>query len=150
MAMTIVDARVVCGGVDTHADFHVAAALDHLGGVLGIESFETTEAGYRRLLGWLESFGTLTRVGVEGTGSYGTGLAGSCMITISKWWRWIAPTGSCGTAAASRIRPMRSPQLVPRFRVKHRDDPSGATAQWNRCGCCWWRAARHVINESKP
>lgn len=73
--MTIVDARVVGGGVDTHADFHVAAALDHLGGVLGIESFETTEAGYRRLLGWLEGFGTLTRVGVEGTGSYGTGLA---------------------------------------------------------------------------
>lgn len=25
----------VTGGVDTHRDFHVAAALDHLGGVLG-------------------------------------------------------------------------------------------------------------------
>jgi len=73
--MTIVDARVVCGGVDTHADFHVAAALDHLGAVLGIESFETTEAGYRKLLEWLEGFGTVTRVGVEGTGSYGAGLA---------------------------------------------------------------------------
>jgi hypothetical protein len=47
--VTIVDARVVCGGVDTHADFHVAAVLDHLGGVLGVESFETTESGYRDL-----------------------------------------------------------------------------------------------------
>jgi transposase len=73
--MTIVDTRTVCGGVDTHLDFHVAAALDHIGGLLGIETFPTTEAGYSRLLGWLESFGTVTRVGVEGTGSYGTGLS---------------------------------------------------------------------------
>ena len=36
----------VTGGVDTHADFHVAAAVDHNGGVLGIESFPTNEAGY--------------------------------------------------------------------------------------------------------
>ena len=31
-------------------------------------------AGYEALLGWLESFGTLELVGVEGTGSYGAGL----------------------------------------------------------------------------
>ena len=72
--MTIVDTRVVGGGVDTHADFHVAAVLDHLGGVLGVEAFETTEAGYHELLEWLEGFGTVLRVGVEGTGSYGAGL----------------------------------------------------------------------------
>jgi transposase len=75
MAMTIVDTRVVCGGVDTHVDFHVAAVLNHIGGLLDVESFETTEAGYRKLLDWLESFGVVMRIGVEGTGSYGTGLA---------------------------------------------------------------------------
>ena len=42
MAMTIVDTRVVCGGVDTHVDFHVAAVLNHIGGLLDVESFETT------------------------------------------------------------------------------------------------------------
>jgi len=73
--MTIVDVRVVCGGVDTHLDFHVAAALDQIGGVLGIESFETSEVGYRALLEWLAGFGPVIRVGVEGTGSYGAGLA---------------------------------------------------------------------------
>src|SRR3990172_7095814 len=73
--MTMVDTCAVCGGVDTHLDFHVAACLDHIGGLLGIESFETTEAGYRKLLDWLGGFGTVVRVGVEGTGSYGTGLA---------------------------------------------------------------------------
>jgi transposase len=65
----------VTGGVDTHLEVHVAAAVDHLGGVLGTESFPTTAAGYRRLLDWLASFGPVHAVGVEGTGSYGSGLA---------------------------------------------------------------------------
>ena len=38
---------VVIGGVDTHADVHVAAACDQLGGVLGTAAFPTTPAGYR-------------------------------------------------------------------------------------------------------
>jgi transposase len=51
MTMTIVEAaRGVTGGVDTHLDVHVAAALDPLGTLLGSESFETTPAGYRSLL----------------------------------------------------------------------------------------------------
>ncbi len=65
----------VIGGVDTHADVHVAAALDQNGAVLGIESFRVNRAGYRRLVEWLTSFGPVIRVGVEGTGSYGVGLA---------------------------------------------------------------------------
>ncbi len=67
-------ARSITGGVDTHLDVHVAAALDERGALLGIESFSTTPRGYRALLGWLEGFGTLDLVGVEGTGSYGAGL----------------------------------------------------------------------------
>jgi transposase len=74
--MTIVEAdRPVTGGVDTHLDVHVAAALDGLGGVLGVESFATTTAGYHRLLEWMSSFGAVVRVGVEGTGAYGAGLS---------------------------------------------------------------------------
>jgi len=65
----------VTGGVDTHADFHVAAAVDVNGGVLGVESFPAEQAGFERLLGWLGGFGSVVRVGVEGTGSYGVGLA---------------------------------------------------------------------------
>ena len=70
-----VDARRVTGGVDTHKDLHVAAALDELGRLLGTCSFPTTRPGYRRLLRWLRSFGELDAVGVEGTGSWGAGLA---------------------------------------------------------------------------
>jgi len=76
MAMTIVEKRAVTitGGVDTHADVHVAAALGPVGGLLGTESFATTPAGYASLLAWLEGFGAVALVGIEGTGSYGAGV----------------------------------------------------------------------------
>src|SRR5215204_7163894 len=75
MAMTIVETRPITGGVDTHLDVHVAAALDANGGVLGIESFSTTSDGFAQLHCWLCGFGSLERIGVEGTGAYGAGLA---------------------------------------------------------------------------
>jgi transposase len=76
MAMTIVDTpRPIAGGVDTHLDRHVAAALDANGGVLGVESFATTTAGFVALHSWLCAFGSPAQVGVEGTGAYGAGLS---------------------------------------------------------------------------
>jgi transposase len=65
----------VTGGVDTHADSHVAAAIDHNGGVLGVETFPADPGGFEDLAGWLAGFGPVERVGVEGTGSWGVGLA---------------------------------------------------------------------------
>src|SRR6266702_4385461 len=73
--MTIVETRAITGGVDTHADVHVAAALDPIGGLLGVQEFPATPAGYGQLLGWLGGFGTVCLAGIEGTGSYGAGLA---------------------------------------------------------------------------
>ena len=69
--MTIVKTRAITGGVDTHADVHVAAALDPIGGLLGVQEFPATAAGYAGLLSWLGGFGTVALVGIEGTGSYG-------------------------------------------------------------------------------
>ena len=74
--MAIVEVtRPVTGGVDTHLDTHVAAVLDGTGGVLGVESFPTTPAGFTELHDWMIRFGDIERVGVEGTGAYGAGLA---------------------------------------------------------------------------
>jgi transposase len=73
--MTIVKTRAITGGVDTHAGVRVAAALDPVGGLLGVREFPVTPAGYGRLLDWLGGFGTVCLVGIEGTGSYGAGLA---------------------------------------------------------------------------
>jgi transposase len=62
-------------GVDTHLEFHVAVAVDHLGRRLGESSVPTTTKGYERLLRWAEGFGPVRCAGVEGTSSYGAGLA---------------------------------------------------------------------------
>ncbi len=75
MTTMVEDTRVITGGVDTHADVHVAAALDSVGGLLGVREFPATAAGYASLLSWLRSLGNLALAGVEGTGSYGAGLA---------------------------------------------------------------------------
>jgi transposase len=67
--------REVIGGVDTHGRTHHAAALNAATGkLLGDQEFPATAEGYRELLAWLRSFGSVAKVGIEGTGSYGAGL----------------------------------------------------------------------------
>jgi transposase len=65
----------VAGGVDTHQDTHTAAVIDLVGRVLGTQQFPATATGYAALLAWMRGFGQRLRVGVEGTGAYGAGLA---------------------------------------------------------------------------
>jgi transposase len=76
MATTADDlnAHVVLG-VDTHGQTHHAAVTDRLGRHLDDAEFPVTAAGYRRLLAWARRHGNAGSAGVEGTGSYGTGLA---------------------------------------------------------------------------
>src|SRR5258708_2495694 len=104
MALTVVEPRAITGGVDTHADVHVAAALAPVGGLLGVQEFPVTPAGYARLLGWLGGFGTVALVGIEGTGSYGAGLA-----------RYITPPGRPGVEGdrSDRPDPRRPGQSYP-------------------------------------
>ena len=51
----------VVGGVDTHKDLHVAAVVDQNNRILGSEFFATTRQGYRQMLAWMASFGTVKR-----------------------------------------------------------------------------------------
>jgi transposase len=62
-------------GVDTHKDLHVAAARDQLGRRLGTTMAPATSGGYAELLAWAHALGEVQAWGVEGTGSYGAGLA---------------------------------------------------------------------------
>ncbi len=96
-------------GVDTHADIHVAAALDQLGRLLGTHAAPTTPAGYAALVGWAEQFGTVVQVGIEGTGSYGAGLA-----------RWLRARGQ---VVVEVERPKRQPR-----RRRGKSDPIDAEA----------------------
>ncbi|HEX5587866.1 MAG TPA: IS110 family transposase [Acidimicrobiia bacterium] len=73
---TIADpTRGVILGVDTHEEFHVGVVIDGLGRVQATTSIPTTTAGYRQLVCWARRHGELTVAGIEGTGSYGAGVA---------------------------------------------------------------------------
>lgn len=65
----------VIGGVDTHKRTHYAAAIDEHGRLLGDREFVASDQGYRDLLAWLRSHGTLSGIGVESTGSFGATLS---------------------------------------------------------------------------
>ena len=62
-------------GVDTHKDQHVAVAIDVLGVRLGERHVPVTTCGYEELERWSRSLGAVHSFGIEGTGSYGAGVA---------------------------------------------------------------------------
>ena len=101
--------RPVTGGVDTHGKTHHAAVVDQTGRVLGDRQFPATAAGYQALLAWLRTLGRVVKVGIEGTGSYGAGLA-----------RYLA---SQGIALVEVDRPDRKTR-----RNKGKSDPIDALA----------------------
>jgi transposase len=68
--------RKVAIGVDTHKHTHVAVALDELGGRLGELTVPADSGGYVQLERWGVGFGRILAFGIEGTGSYGAGVAG--------------------------------------------------------------------------
>jgi hypothetical protein len=134
MTVTIVETRAVTGGVDTHAGSHVAAALDPVGGLLGVQEFPATAAGYARLLDWLGGFGVVCLVGIEGTGSYGAGLArhmASAGVRVAGVDRSAARTGA---GQASPTRWMPSAPHGPRSRAGPAARRKAGTARWRRSG----------------
>ena len=62
-------------GVDTHKDQHVAVAIDGRGVRLGEKYVLATTCGYKELERWSRSLGAIHAFGIEGTGSYGAGVA---------------------------------------------------------------------------
>ena len=135
MAVTIIEeARPITGGVDTHADTHVAAALDPVGGLLGVGEFPATAAGYARLLGWLGGFGTVCLVGIEGTGSYGAGLARHITAAGIRVVEVDRSAGRTGAGRASLTRWTRSALPGPRSPAGPAAHRKAGTAPWRRSG----------------
>lgn len=73
MANNLTETAIV-DGVDTHKDLHVAAVVDQNNKALGTQYFSATRQGYRQMMTWMASFGALKLIGVECTGTYGSGL----------------------------------------------------------------------------
>jgi transposase len=105
------DTRITVG-VDTHTDLHVGVALDQFGRRLGTLSVPTTPAGFAELVAWASGFGVIERIGIEGTGSYGAGLA-----------RWLRARG---LTVVEVERPHRHGRQARRRRGK--SDPLDAEA----------------------
>lgn len=110
----------VIGGFDTHKDTHHAAVIAVTGQLLADRQFPATAAGHRSALEWMQSFGVVDAIGVEGTGSYGAGLArfltaqGHRVVEVNRpvGWRggWTAsPIGSTPNRPPGRSSPPRTP-----------------------------------------
>jgi transposase len=89
---------------------HVAVALDQYGHRLGTRAFPTTPAGFAALVAWASEYGGVGPIGIEGTGSYGAGLA-----------RWLTARG---LAVVEVERPDRRDRQGRRRRGK--SDPTDA------------------------
>ena len=135
----------VTGGVDTHGQSHHAAVIDHLGRQLGDREFPASPAGYRALVEWLLGHGWVDRVGAEGTGTYGAGLArhlreaGILIVEVDRPDRRAPGPRQVGSARRIRL-------LGLRCLVLPRSCRSYATAGSRRSG----RFAWHDPAPSKP
>lgn len=69
------------GGVDSHRDTIHVAVISPVGQAVADREFDTTTAGYQACLVWLDSHGRVDRVGVEGSSSYGLGIATALTTT---------------------------------------------------------------------
>lgn len=65
----------VIAGIDTHADTHHVAVINEHGKPLADKEFLAVGSGYRKIIDFITSYGTVIAIGVEGTGSYGAELA---------------------------------------------------------------------------
>ena len=107
MTATQVEATEVVGGADTHADTVHVAAIDTVGRPLGDAEFPTTPAGYQAALAFMAAFGPVLVIGIEGTSSYGAGLA------------------RAAAAAGIEIREVTRPDRAQR-RMRGKSDPIDA------------------------
>src|ERR1035437_4151152 len=82
-------------GVDAHKRVHVGLALDDTGRELGHWRGPNSAVGWHDFLQWASAFGDERRVGIEGAGGYGRGLAqhlvgqGTAVYEVNARWTAI-------------------------------------------------------------
>jgi transposase len=142
----------VIGGVDTHKDIHVAAAIDELGRLLGTDSFPNTLKGYRQLWRWLNSHGAVISIGIEGTSSWGAGLARHLMASTDaavlevnrpdrQSRRRRGKSDPLDAEAAARAVLSGAATVIPKSRVCATPRRKESAPSWLACRCRrWWRS----------
>jgi transposase len=62
-------------GVDSHKSSLAVGVLNEMGRPVGVREFANDARGHDSLIGWLDAHGPERIIGIEGSGSYGAGLA---------------------------------------------------------------------------
>jgi transposase len=138
-------------GVDTRRDEHVVAVVTApAGAVVAGKTARANARGYRDLLGLAARHAPGRRVwAIEGTGSYGVGLArylaerGETVLEVSRTHR--GPNGGC----AARTTPSTPPAPRERHSPARRSHCRGPASGGKRCGCCWSRAEAPSTSAAK-
>jgi hypothetical protein len=119
-------------GVDTHRDEHVMAVVTApAGAVLAGSEMAATRAGYRDALRFAQRHAVGRRAwAIEGTGSYGAGLA---RFLAERGELVLEPSGDC-TARTTRSTP--SAPHEQRWRAR-RSPCHGPVSGARRYGCFW-------------
>src|SRR4051812_6516880 len=112
-------------GVDTHRDEHAVAVVDRVGSVVAETATKTHKAAFERLLGWVGEAAPGSRAwAIEGSGSYGAGLArlladhGERVLEVHRLTRdrrSHAKTDPIDAVRAARTALSRDLQATPRI-----------------------------------
>jgi transposase len=116
--------REVIVGTDTHKYFHVAVAIDSLGVRFGDCTISADRSGFARVAAWARSLGPVCALGIEGTGSYGAGLAsflrreGHRIVEVNRGYRRLrrlrGKTDTVDAEAAARAVLSGAATAVPK------------------------------------
>jgi transposase len=117
-------------GVDTHLETHVAAVIDQAGRLCGTQAFAASTRGYVALVTWAEGFGPVERIGIEGTGTDGAGLARFARAYGLQVVESTGPTAAPADARASRTRSTPRPPPGPPWPEWPPPPPRPARARW--------------------
>ncbi len=134
----------ISGGIDTHKDLHVAAVVDQTGRIRDVGSFPATTAGYRQLLAWMRRHGELIRVGIEGTDSYGAGLARHLSDEHVEVVDVNRPNRQTRRRRGKNDSVDAKPPPAPHSTAMPPPHPRPTTGSWSRSGPCGSHSARHA------
>lgn len=135
--------------VDTHRDVHVGAVADELGQVLRTVMVPSDETGFRELERFAQGFGSVVKIGVEGTGAYGAELArwlrcrGFEVIEVDR------PDRRLRRAQGKSARLAPAPWPVGFCLGRPVGRRSHATEPWGRSACSGWPVARPIRSRTQ-
>ena len=132
----------VAAGLDTHRDAHALCVIDRVGRVLRTGTYSADAAGYDEIASAIGEPGDCAVVGIEGTGSYGAGVA-----------RRLA---ELGYDVVEVVRPRREKRMAGRDKNDPADAERAARDEierslWDslRSLALAWRAAKEAAAEQE-